>query len=119
VDEPEHCDFIRPSVLRRGELQIAVSSGQSPALPREIRRRLEGLFGPDYAELVRRVGVERRVARGTATTAAARLEAGERVARLALAGRERGSTLTVQGRRGRRGRSRGGATRPSYNFLWP
>jgi precorrin-2 dehydrogenase/sirohydrochlorin ferrochelatase len=88
VDEPEHCDFIQPSLLRRGELQIAVSTGgQSPALAREIRRRLEGLFGPEYAQLVRRVGVERRAARATATTAAARLEAGERVARLALAGR--------------------------------
>ena len=85
VDRPNHCDFILPSVLRRGELQIAVSTGgRSPALAREIRRRLEGLFGPEYAELVRRVGAERRHGRAAATTAAGRLEAGERVARLAL-----------------------------------
>ena len=88
VDEPEHCDYILPSVLRRGELQIAVSTGgRSPALAREIRRRLEGLFGPEYADLVRRVGMERRNARATATSAASRLEAGERVARLAFVGR--------------------------------
>jgi len=85
VDRPHHCDFILPSVLRRGELQIAVSTGgRSPALAREIRRRLEGLFGPEYAELVRRVGADRRRARVAATTVAGRLEAGERVARLAL-----------------------------------
>src|SRR5512138_3189991 len=88
VDRPEHCDLIMPSVLRRGELQIAVSTGgRCPALAREIRRRLEGLFGPDYAEIVRRAGADRRRARATAATAAERLEAGERVARLALIGR--------------------------------
>jgi precorrin-2 dehydrogenase/sirohydrochlorin ferrochelatase len=88
VDGREYCDVILPSVLRRGELQIAVSTGgRSPALAREIRRRLEGLFGPEYAELVRRVGRERRRARATATTMASRLEAGRRVARLALVGR--------------------------------
>src|SRR6266850_1726168 len=71
VDRPEQCDFIVPSVLRRGALQIAVSTGgRSPALAREIRRRLEGLFDPDYAELVRRVGADRRRARVAATTVA-------------------------------------------------
>jgi precorrin-2 dehydrogenase len=87
VDRPDHCDVILPSVLRRGELQIAVSTGgRSPALAREIRRRLEDLFGPEYSELVRRVGADRRRARAAATTAAGRLEAGERVVRLALVG---------------------------------
>jgi len=42
VDRPARCDFIYGSVLRRGELQIAVSTGgRAPALAREIRRRLE------------------------------------------------------------------------------
>jgi len=85
VDRPEQCDFILPSVLRRGELQIAVSTGgRSPALAREIRRRLESLFGPEYAELIARAGDARRRARAAAPTAAARLEAGEHVARSAL-----------------------------------
>jgi precorrin-2 dehydrogenase len=88
VDRPAHCNFIVPSVLRRGELQIAVSTGgRSPAIAREIRRRLERLFGPEYGELVARAGMARRRARAKARTAAERIEAGERVARLALAGR--------------------------------
>jgi precorrin-2 dehydrogenase/sirohydrochlorin ferrochelatase len=88
VDRREHCDFIMPSVLRRGELQIAVSTGgRSPALARDIRRRLEGLFGPEFAALVERAGADRRRARAGATTAVERLAAGERAARLVLAGR--------------------------------
>ncbi|PYN78152.1 MAG: siroheme synthase [Candidatus Rokuibacteriota bacterium] len=85
VDRPEHCDFILASVLRRGELQIAVSTGgRSPALAREIRRGLEALFAPNYGDVIARAGEGRRRARAEATTRAARLEAGERVARLAL-----------------------------------
>lgn len=85
VDRPMQCDFILPSVLRRGELQIAVSTGgRSPALAREIRKRLEPLFAPDYGDVVEQVGEARRQARATATSAPARLEAGESVARHAL-----------------------------------
>lgn len=67
VDRPAHCDFIFPSVLRRGPLQIAVSTGgRSPTLARDIRKRLEPLFGPEYAELVERAGEARRRARAAA-----------------------------------------------------
>ena len=86
VDRPAWCDVILPSVLRRGELQIAVSTGgRSPALARDIRRRLEPLFGEELAALVERAGRERTQARVRARTAAARVRAGERAARRALA----------------------------------
>ena len=86
VDRPAQCDFIFGSILRRGELQIAVSTGgRSPALAREIRRRLEPMFGPEYAELVEQVGRERTHARRRAPTAASRLTAGETVMARALA----------------------------------
>lgn len=86
VDRPSRCDFIYGSVLRRGELQIAVSTGgRAPALAREVRRRLEDVVGPEYAALVDEVGRAREVARRIATTAAARLAAGERVVMRALA----------------------------------
>ena len=94
VDRPAQCDFIAPSVLRRGDLQIAVSTGgRSPALAREIRRRLERVIGPEYADLVERVGRARRSARALAASPAARLAAGERVVAEALGARARRRTL--------------------------
>jgi len=44
VDKPELCDFIVPSMLRRGEITVAIStSGKSPALAAELRRRLDSV----------------------------------------------------------------------------
>jgi len=58
VDKPERCSFIVPSVVRRGRLQLAIStSGASPAVARRIRERLEEEFGPEweaYLELMAR-----------------------------------------------------------------
>ena len=52
VDRPELCTFIVPSVLRRGHLTIAVSTGgASPAWARRIREKLDGEFGEEYARL--------------------------------------------------------------------
>ena len=49
VDQPADCDFIVPSILKRGDLIMAIStSGRSPALARKIRKRLENYFGPEY-----------------------------------------------------------------------
>jgi precorrin-2 dehydrogenase/sirohydrochlorin ferrochelatase len=49
VDDPEHCDFFYPAVVRRGALQIAIStSGVSPAFARRLRQRLEVQFGEEY-----------------------------------------------------------------------
>lgn len=57
VDQPEDCDFIIPSVLKRGDLIIAVSTcGKSPALSKRIRRELEGQFGREYASFLELMG---------------------------------------------------------------
>ena len=86
VDRPASCDFILPSVLRRGDLQIAVSTGgRSPALAREIRRRLEMEIGEDYAGLVTRVGAARTRLRGGPLTSAARMQASDDLAVRSLA----------------------------------
>jgi precorrin-2 dehydrogenase/sirohydrochlorin ferrochelatase len=57
VDDPEHCDFYYGSVVRRGELQIAISTaGQSPALAQRLRKQLEQEFGAEYAEWLKELG---------------------------------------------------------------
>src|ERR1700721_2671441 len=62
VDVPEYCDFFYPAVVRRGDLQIAVStSGQSPSLAQKIRQQLERQFGAGYAEWVAQLGDTRRL----------------------------------------------------------
>lgn len=53
VDQPSDCNFIVPSILRRGDLVVSVStSGKSPALARRIREKLEGIFGREYESLL-------------------------------------------------------------------
>jgi precorrin-2 dehydrogenase/sirohydrochlorin ferrochelatase len=53
ADKPEECNFILPSVLRRGGLTLAVGTGgASPALARKLRVDLEEQFGPEYSSLV-------------------------------------------------------------------
>jgi uroporphyrin-III C-methyltransferase/precorrin-2 dehydrogenase/sirohydrochlorin ferrochelatase len=60
VDDPEHCDFYYPAVVRRGDFQIAISTGgRSPALAQRIRQDLDRQFGPDYEQWVRQLGLER------------------------------------------------------------
>src|SRR3984885_5806516 len=45
VDVPEYCDFYYPAVVRRGDLQIAISTnGQSPSLAQRLRQQLEQQF---------------------------------------------------------------------------
>src|ERR1700693_1726647 len=61
VDVPEYCDFYYPAVVRRGDLQIAIStSGQSPSLAQKIRQQLERQFGAGYAQWVAELGETRR-----------------------------------------------------------
>ena len=62
VDVPEYCDFYYPAVVRRGDLQIAISTnGQSPSLAQKLRRQLEKQFGPGYARWVAELGETRRL----------------------------------------------------------
>ncbi len=62
VDVPDLCDFFYPSVVRRGDLQIAVSTaGQSPSLAQKIRQQLEKQFGPGYATWVAELGETRKL----------------------------------------------------------
>ena len=58
-DDPANCDFILPSVIRRGAITIAASTGgTSPALARRLREELEAYLTeemPALAELLSEV----------------------------------------------------------------
>ncbi len=64
VDMPEYCSFIMPSVLRREQLTIAVSTeGASPGLAKRIRHSLEDIFPPAYGPYLRLAALARRYLR--------------------------------------------------------
>ena len=54
VDQPGLSSFIAPAQVRRGHLVLAISTGgASPALAKQIRRKLQRQFGSEYASLTR------------------------------------------------------------------
>lgn len=60
VDEPERCDFYYPALVRRGDLQIAISTaGKSPALAQRIRKELEEQFDLSYISWLNWLGTVR------------------------------------------------------------
>ena len=63
VDDPARCDFILPSLVKRGDLVIAVSTGgRSPALAKKLREDMEASFGPEYETFLEIMGNLRKVA---------------------------------------------------------
>jgi precorrin-2 dehydrogenase/sirohydrochlorin ferrochelatase len=61
VDDPALCDFFVPSVLHRGPLQVAVSTGGvAPGLAMRLRRRFEQDFPDEWADAVSAVGEGRK-----------------------------------------------------------
>lgn len=52
ADDPSNCDFILPSVIRKGRVTVAAStSGASPALARRLREELEVFLSDDVPAL--------------------------------------------------------------------
>jgi siroheme synthase-like protein len=73
ADDPERCDFILPSVLRRGAVTVAVSTGgASPTMARLVREEIEARLPADCAALTDVVARARRAlrARGRSIDAA-------------------------------------------------
>jgi precorrin-2 dehydrogenase / sirohydrochlorin ferrochelatase len=63
VDVPKECSYIAPSVIKRGPLTIAISTGGvSPAFSKTIRQELEKIYGPQIGEYLNFVGSIRKKA---------------------------------------------------------
>lgn len=57
VDDPPRCGYIAPSIVRRGDLAIAVSTGgKAPALAVRLRERLERMVGDEHARFLELAG---------------------------------------------------------------
>ncbi|WP_348262275.1 siroheme synthase CysG [Telmatobacter sp. DSM 110680] len=61
VDDPPHCDFYFGSVVRRGDLQIAISTaGESPAVAQRLKREIDGQLAADLGPWLKNLGRFRR-----------------------------------------------------------
>ncbi len=61
ADRPEICNFILPSIVRRDDLVITIStSGTSPALTKKLRKTLEHQYGKEYGIFLKLMGAIRK-----------------------------------------------------------
>lgn len=80
VDVPELCNFIVPSIMRHGELAVAVSTGGgSPVVARRVRQRVEAAIGPEWGELVDMLRATRERLKERYTDMPSRADAVERL----------------------------------------
>jgi precorrin-2 dehydrogenase/sirohydrochlorin ferrochelatase len=57
VDDPAHCHFAVPAVLRRGDLTVTVSTGgRAPGYARRLRDELSRVVGAEHGTLVDLIG---------------------------------------------------------------
>ncbi len=60
VDDPPDCDFFYPSVVTRGDLQIAISTaGKSPALSQRLREEVDAMLPEDTGAWLEQLGETR------------------------------------------------------------
>jgi siroheme synthase-like protein len=61
ADDVPNCDFILPSVVRKGQIVVAASTGgASPALARRLREELDAYLSDDFAPLAELLAEVRR-----------------------------------------------------------
>ncbi len=60
LDNVPHCDFIAPSIVRRGDLTVAISTGgKAPVMAVRLRQKLEKELGPEHARFLELAGMLR------------------------------------------------------------
>jgi siroheme synthase-like protein len=61
LDDVPHCDFIAPSIVRRGDLTVAISTGgKAPVMAVRLRQRLERELGEEHAKFLELAGKVRK-----------------------------------------------------------
>ncbi len=61
VDDPPNCDFYFPSIVKRGDLQIAISTaGESPALAQQLRKEIDTQLPEELGPWLQALGELRR-----------------------------------------------------------
>ncbi len=95
VDDIPHCDFYYGSVVRRGDLQIAISTaGDSPSLAQRLRREIDAQLPQDLGPWLHTIGeIRREVLAAAPSTEERKLLLGR------LAGREACSAAECPSRR--------------------
>jgi precorrin-2 dehydrogenase/sirohydrochlorin ferrochelatase len=57
LDDVPHCDFIAPSIVRRGDLTVAISTGgKAPVMAVRLRQKLERELGAEHARFLELAG---------------------------------------------------------------
>tara|TARA_R110001592_G_scaffold27763_26_gene102952 strand:+ start:9701 stop:11155 length:1455 start_codon:yes stop_codon:yes gene_type:complete len=86
VDNPSLCDFIFPALVRRGNLQIAISSsGISPVLARMVKHAIEQTVPVNFTNLIKFMGDKKTLLRERLTTIQPRRLIGEEIYHGAIA----------------------------------
>lgn len=61
VDDPPHCDFYFGSIVRRGDLQVAISTaGESPSVAQQLRHEIDERLPEDLGPWLKQIGELRR-----------------------------------------------------------
>lgn len=62
VDTMELCEFIFPSLIKRGDLTVAISTaGKSPAMARFVKKQVESVLPDEIEGMLERLGALRQV----------------------------------------------------------
>jgi precorrin-2 dehydrogenase / sirohydrochlorin ferrochelatase len=63
ADDPLLCDFIAPSIVRKGPITVAIStSGTLPLLAKKLRKEIQRFITADHVAYARKAGAARKTA---------------------------------------------------------
>ena len=92
VDTMEFCEFIFPSLIKHGDLTVAISTaGKSPAMGRFVKKQVEDVLPPETEDILNRLGALRSVLPGRISSQRERGKAYKEIMELLVATDDRAS----------------------------